>query len=641
MNLVEAQVLNFKNILDSTSVHIEPNVTCLVGKNESGKSAFLHALYRSHPAHQSAKFSLQQQYPAWLEKLHRREGKDIEHSRPIRATFELEAKDLSIIESRFGTGTLTSRRIVLEREYSGMAWYAHQPDERNAVRHILRDIRIPGDFTEAAAKASTFAELEQLIQSLTKEAGEHPKAASDAIIANRTKLLGRSPNLREAMLEVITELAPQFFYFDEYSSLPGTIKIRELLNKKKEDLSEGEATARSLLDLAGAEQEYLLNADYEVRKRELENVANSITHDVLKYWTTNPELRVMIDITQKTVPADRPQQGQQTVLDELKIRLWDDRHLLSLPFDERSTGFRWFFSFLAAFSEFDNSEHKIIILLDEPGLGLHARAQKDFLRFIEERLSKRCQVIYSTHSPFLIQPDHLERARLVEDKGRDTGSRVTSDVLSTDKDTLFPLQGALGYDLAQHLFVAPHNLVVEGTSDYTYLLLVSSRLREKHREGLDEKWSLVPVGGADLIPSFVALLGNHLEVTVILDSRKEGNQRLSKLVDQGILAKNRIIGIGDIIGTKLADVEDLFEPGEYLQLYNRAFSASLAETDLQGNDPIVSRIARHLKVDRFDHGRPADALLRERDTFLPSLSPNTLDRFERLFKRINATLGTK
>jgi len=62
----------------------------------------------------------------------------------------------------------------------------------------------------------------------------------------------------------------------------------------------------------------------------------------------------------------------------------------------------------------------------------------------------------------------------------------------------------------------------------------------------------------------VALLGNHLEVTVLLDSRKEGNQRLAKLADQGILAKNRIIGVGDIIGAKLADVEDLFEPAEYL-----------------------------------------------------------------------------
>jgi len=199
----------------------------------------------------------------------------------------------------------------------------------------------------------------------------------------------------------------------------------------------------------------------------------------------------------------------------------------------------------------------------------------------------------------------------------------------------------LGYDLAQHLFVAPHNLVVEGTSDYTYLLVLSSFLKEKQREGLNDKWSIVPVGGADLIPSFIALLGHHLEVTVLLDSRKEGNQRLARLVDQGILAKNRIITVGDILGRKCSDTEDMFEASEYLTLYNQAFRSSLTEVDLTGTDPIVSRIARHLKQDRFDHGRPADILMRQRDSFLPSLCPATLDRFEALFKRINATLGVK
>lgn len=638
MRLVEAQVYNFKNILDSSPVHIEPSITSLVGKNESGKTAFLHALYRAKPARVGVKFSLQQQYPAWLEKLHRREGKDIEHSRPIRATFELEGMDLSLLESRFGQGVLISKHVTIEREYSGKAWFTFKTDEKIAIQHILRDTKVPADFSGAATSATTLEAVDQLVSNLTKDGGEHAKSASESIASAKNKLLGKAPDLQNAVLLALDELIPNFFYFDEYSSLPGTIKIRELLKKKKEDMSENEATARSLLTLAGAESDYLLNAEYEVRKRELENVANSITHDVLKYWSTNPELRVLIDITQVTQQTN---QGQQSVLDELKIRLWDDRHLLSLPFDERSTGFRWFFSFLAAFSEFEHSTKPIIILLDEPGLGLHARAQKDFLRFIEDRLAKRCQVIYSTHSPFLIQPDHLERARLVEDKGRETGSQITSDVLSTDKDTLFPLQGALGYDLAQHLFIAPHNLVVEGTSDYTYLLLLSSFLKEKGREGLDDRWSLVPVGGADLVPSFVALLGNHLEVTVVIDSRKEGNQRLSRLADQGILTKNRIIAVGEIIGAKLADIEDLFEPAEYLSLYNRAFGAGLVEADLLGTDPIVLRIARHIKKERFDHGRPADVLLRQRDTFLPSLSAATLGRFENLFKRINVTLGVK
>jgi ABC-type multidrug transport system ATPase subunit len=637
MRLDEVKISHFKNILDSTPIKIENNITCLVGKNESGKTAVLHALYRLNPTRAVA-FSVQKQYPAWLEKLHRREGRNIEESIPVEAVFSFEDKDKAVLDARFGKGTITSEMVTLAREYGGQIHCKVKVDETSAVRFLLDKIAVPADFAQIKKEATFLDQLDGLIESLDKESGESAVNASAAITAAKEQMLGEEEELEDAVNAAVYALMPKFFYFDEYSSLPGTVKIAELLSKEKKALTDGETTARTLLELAGAESDYLLNAEYEVRKRELENVANSITHEVLRYWTTNQNLRVLIDISQKTVAKP---QGQQTVLDELQIRLWDDRHLLSLPFDDRSTGFRWFFSFLAAFSEFENHKNPVIILLDEPGLGLHARAQKDFLKFIEERLAIGRQVIYSTHSPFLIQPDHLERARLVEDRGRELGSRVTSDVLSTDKDTIFPLQGALGYDLAQHLFVAPHNLVLEGTSDYTYLLLLSSFLKDNKKEGLDDRWSLVPVGGADLVPSFVALLGNHLEVTVLIDSRKEGNQRLNNLAEQGILTKNRIILIGEITGKKLGDIEDLFEVPEYLTLYNSAFNATLKEMDLLGNDPIVSRIARHLKVDRFDHGRPADALLRERDVFLPTLSEATVNRFESLFIRINKTLGVK
>ena len=257
-----------------------------------------------------------------------------------------------------------------------------------------------------------------------------------------------------------------FFYFAQYNSLPYSVDIKKILSANPSNLAEGELTARIFLQLAAADNDYLLNADYEKRKRELENVANAITQEVLKYWSTNQQLRVMPDISQKTQTT---QNGQTSVLDELKIRIWDDRHSLSLAINEHSSGFQWFFSFLIAFSEYQMKKKPVIILLDEPALGLHAKAQADILRFIEERLAKNWQVIYTTYSPFMVQPDHLERVRLVEDKGKEIGAVVSSDVMSTDPDTLFPLQGALGYDIAQHLFISPHNLVVEGLSDYTYL----------------------------------------------------------------------------------------------------------------------------------------------------------------------------
>src|SRR5690606_20980401 len=79
---------------------------------------------------------------------------------------------------------------------------------------------------------------------------------------------------------------PGFLYFDNYSTLPYTADINRLLNPKAE-LSPEEITARSLLRLGAADDEYLLNPVYEDRKRELQGVANGLRDDVLKYWTTN------------------------------------------------------------------------------------------------------------------------------------------------------------------------------------------------------------------------------------------------------------------------------------------------------------------------------------------------------------------
>src|SRR5690606_37712191 len=328
----------------------------------------------------------------------------------------------------------------------------------------------------------------------SKEAAEDHQLFTNAQSALKA-LLGKGAAFDDVAWDVAEDHLPEFFYFADYSKLPYSVKIHDVL--KNDNLSDPEATARALLKLGGTEDEYMLNPDYERRKRELENVANVLTDDVNEYWTQNPELRVQPDITQRT---EQRGDGKHAVLDEMKIRIWDNRHSLSLPFNEHSAGFQWFFSFLAAFSEYEHRAPPVVILLDEPAVGLHAKAQADFLRFIEERLANRCQVIYTTHSPFMVQPGKLERVRLVEDRGKETGSVVTSDVLTRDRDTLFPLQGALGYELAQHLFVAEHNVVVEGTSDYAYLKVISDFLAKGGRTSLDHRWSIVPVGGAALVP---------------------------------------------------------------------------------------------------------------------------------------------
>ena len=91
---------------------------------------------------------------------------------------------------------------------------------------------------------------------------------------------------------------------------------------------------------------------------------------------------------------------------------------------------------------------------------------EDLLTLIDERLAPNHQVIYTTHSPFMVEPAVSKEHASSRTRGRTKARKSLTEVFATDRDSLFPLQAALGYDIAQNLFVGPDNLLVEGTSRF-------------------------------------------------------------------------------------------------------------------------------------------------------------------------------
>ena len=631
MKLKSVQVVLFRNVLDSSTVQIDGDITCLVGKNESGKTSFLQALHALNPSVEKPLNLMD--YPAWLRKSHELRGKALESETPIRATFGLDEVEQAALVERFGIALQSAESVAVARQYGGAVVVDSPLDDAAWVRAFIDehcgDLPVgeaPGTVRELASA------LDALVSAAPEDDGEDVRPQAEEARAALDARFGGSLDPETSLREWVEQRLPEFLYVGRYHTLPGVIEIQRIAGAFYEQLDEDDQIAKALLELSSADVQIATGTDYERRVRELNDTANALTLEILDYWSQNQDIRVEIDFDQES------QGNNRSIVKNLHVRLYDSEHMISLPFGERSSGFQWFFSFLCAFSRYRRSGDPVILLLDEPALGLHARAQRDFLRYIEEQLAGVCQVIYTTHSPFMVQPKHLQRVRLVEDRGRKKGAKVTSDALSSDPDTVFPLQGALGYDLAQNLFVGPYNLIVEGTSDFTYLQLISDHLRANSMVGLDERCTIVPVGGAGQIATFAALLGSRVDATVLIDSAKQGNQRLQRLVEQGVLKKSRVIGIGEITGTTEADVEDMFEIDEYLDLFNQAFSKSYSVSDLTGSDPIVRRLARAEGVDRFDHGRPAEVLLRQREGALTKLSDTTKQRFVRLFERINATL---
>lgn len=629
MQLKSFRVQKFRNIVDSGDIPVEELVTCLVGKNEAGKSGLLEALYLLNPAYDT-KTQVEQQYPRWLMAGDRKSG-DLDDVVFVSATFTLDDDDVAAVAAEYGEAITAGADLVIAKKYSGHQTWTLPRNEEAIVVHLRASLS-PA-IAKLVKSAKTLKALGEGINAI--DAGEHSEIDSSEIDEAKQLVVKKKLLIDAAAFHLINPILdkriPKFFRFTSYNTLPGRIDLREV--SKAEEISPDSPmhTARALIALAGTNASQLMEEDYELRRTELEAVQIDLTNQVFKFWKQNPDLEVNIDVDKVT---EHHGNGTRAVARFLDIRLRDRRTGYSNNFKQRSSGFQWFFSFLAAFSEFEDKS-ETIVLLDEPALSLHGRAQADFLRFINERLAANSTVIYTTHSPFMVEMGRLERVRIVEDRGPPLGSVVSSDALASDPDSLFPLQAALGYDIAQSLFIGPNNLVVEGTSDFIYLTIMSQMVSQKKKTALDSRWRILPSGGATNIPTFVSLVGPHLDITVLADSDTQGMQRVTGMIEKKLITGTRLILANEVNGQKNADIEDLFSVDDYLNLYNDTFKAKLKLADLGPGDRIVKRI--EAKIGKtYDHGEVAETLLRTHQG--RAFSDETIENFSKLNGLINATM---
>lgn len=268
----------------------------------------------------------------------------------------------------------------------------------------------------------------------------------------------------------------------------------------------------------------------------------------------------------------------------------------------------------------------------------------------------------TTHSPFMVPMDRLGDVRIVEDvnafnpkTGRPDikGTKVRSDVLEVSDDTLFPLQGALGYEVTQSMFIGANTWLVEGPSDILYLQVLSQALRKRSREGMDQRWTLCPSGGIDKIAPFVRLFGgNKINVAVLSDVANSDKKKIDAVKKEQILKAGHFFTAADFAGQQEADVEDIFAPELFAEILNGAYQPpagkEVSKDALMAAAP-TERIVKKAEalfrlmppeVPEFDHFAPARWLL-ENAKILDADSPEiqaTLDRAELVFKAFNELL---
>ena len=218
-------------------------------------------------------------------------------------------------------------------------------------------------------------------------------------------------------------------------------------------------------------------------------------------------------------------------------------------------------------------------------------------------------------------------------------------VLSVDRETLFPLQGALGYEITQTLFIGKNSLLVEGPSDLLYLTTYSAELTQQGRTGLSQAWTITPVGGVDKVSAFMSLMyGNRLNVAVLTDFAKGQKKKIDDLKKLRLLSEAQILTANTYTGTGEADIEDLIGRDGYIALAKQAYKLPALKIASPGTERVVKDVEDAFRLlppsaPEFDHFFPSSFLI-ENPALLKSL-PNhkeALDRFEKLFADLNALL---
>ncbi|MGM9515617.1 AAA family ATPase [Roseateles sp. DB2] len=660
MILVSANIGPFRSMNTVQTIALDPKVTVFVGMNEAGKTVILKALEKSADALQQEGFDVVEDYPrkdlTAYQKKHKTEPAAV-----TVLTYGLDDDEIASINEKLGTSIPSGFTFSVTHKYDGKRTIGISVEEGPVVAAIVQSLS-----TDAAAALSGVKAVRDIPTKLVSvELTASDNAVLDALNA-RIKATTWSKVVEYEVWQLLDSSTPKFLYFSDYDLLPGKMNLAELAQRVEQAKSDPKAlhpkhrSVLALLRMADvAVTDFAAPGSYEELKAKIEGVSINLTDQVMEFWKQNEELEVEVDIK-----ADATDEAPYNNGSNLYLRIKNRRHRgVSTPFDQRSRGFIWFFSFLVWF---DSVQHqldpsgksagkRLILLLDEPGLALHALAQADFLRYID-RLAADHQVLYTTHSPFMVNSDRLHQVRLVEDRKAE-GTVVSENLMGADQRTIFPLQAALGWTIAQNLFIAERNLLVEGPSELNYLQAVSALLEADGGGGLRDDVTIVPTGGLDNLATFVSLLNaSGLQLAVLHDYKGSPEQKLTGLVKDKLLSGKALFNASQFrdltnLGSsgQASDIEDLLPVGIYLDYFNSAFAKQLAgvavtEADLPPGDRVIVRIDLCLKAKGimlrpsggFNHFLPSS---RFASAPPQSLDADTAARFRALFAAVNAIFG--
>ena len=324
----------------------------------------------------------------------------------------------------------------------------------------------------------------------------------------------------ETMGDAFYKHAPVFEFFHDFSSLlPNKIDLEDIIYQKEN--VKGYKAVRNYLEIADLTPEFFNQKNSRILKQKIEKLNNEITVDFHEYWRQNvgKNNKIHISFELEHYDHNNPEKVGKPYI-EFLIKDKDER----LYPQQRSRGVRWFLSFYLELKAFAKLKHRHrVLLIDEPALSLHARAQEDVLKVFED-LRKDLQILYTTHSPHLINVNKLYRIlalqRADEEEYSETVIFEPGSFKTASSDTLSPIYVLMGTRLNDQKFVQKNNnVIVEDIASYYYMTAISQLA------GLSENIYYLPASDVTNVTSLAnLLLGWKLGFFIILGSHEEGHK---------------------------------------------------------------------------------------------------------------------
>lgn len=658
------KVINFRSIEESDWIEVSDN-TCLVGTNEAGKTNLLIALWKLRPANNELIVPLDD-FPRNLYSKYKTDN----HSEDvfIQADFILNDKLANEISSELDCDIEQVKRTLVQRKYNGeysisfpysevrsfsseriitvlnqfktnMAkedFFIKESDEnKNLINDLLENLKknFEEDYFVKSDIEKIIVEIQDLLNTNFSRKKNIPEYFANNISKNLqffidafdAKPITTTTEIRQKVLKNI----PKFVYYSDYGNLDSEIFLpRVIEDLERKDLSESARAKVRTLDVLfkyvglSPQEIYELGNDRKVIIKKLNHYEQEIsseevdlTDDEVKEWSEKKKERGVLlrsAATELTTSFKKWWLQGDYIFDfqadgnHFRINVSDKLRPEHIELEGRSRGLQWFFSFFLVFLVETKEEHNnTILLLDEPGLSLHPIAQYDLAKFFR-KLSEDNQLLYTSHSPFLVDMDNLANVKAVYVDLETGRTKVSSNLRYNETDaekSIYPVHAALGLTVSDTLLLGCKPILVEGPSDQIYLSLIKRFLIGNGDLKYSKEIVFIPTGGVrgmSPVSKLVASRDNDLPI-VLLDSDKAGEDFQKQLKTGKYLGqKEKVIGVKDFIGEDIYEIEDLLEPDSLIRLIDKKYRAENDFEDFYTKDkPIVNQVEYWAKTENI------------------------------------------